>query len=462
MRYFSIPSLALSLIVSILLCTNLLAQDVKVTRRIMTEDEYNSFRNTAGFYEHGKNYNLKINGHGTGLRPPTEEQWKQIKEMPVVADKMEFTMTETPIAVDNSETPWFPAIGNQGAEGSCTCWATTYYTKTFQEAKEHGWDLSADTIFSPDFVYHLINGGKDNGSWYWNAIDLMADIGAASWTNMPYKSYDSTTWPSETAWREAPAYRNEHYFFIDLTTDEGIIDLKNFIGSPNLAIIGVNANKYELLSSEDLWTSDIYTTTSTNHTNTIVGYDDDFGPYIEGGITKYGAFKVANSWGIGGWENIDDGFYWISYECLKTRIEKAHCYLNIQNYNPEMIAVFEISHDMRGECNTNVGMGPASSPIAEKQFDMYIDGGRVPFADNKMVMDVTELAPYLEPGCWYNGFLSVYDGLTKTTGTINHFSVETYDDYFSGIPTDTYESCDTPLDTVKRKTVYTEAEVYID
>ena len=255
--------------------------------------------------------------------------------MPIVADTMEFTTPEPPVAVDNSLTESFPPIGNQGAEGSCTCWATTYYTKTFQEAEEHGWALAPDTIFSPDFVYHLINGGKDRGSWYWDAIGVMADIGAASWTNMPYSAYNSTSWPSEDAWREAPLYRNEDYFFMDVTTDQGITDLKNFIASPNLAVIGVNANKYELLSSEDLWTSDTYTTTSVNHSNTIVGYDDNFGPYVEDGVTKYGAFKVANSWGIGGsWEKVPDGFYWISYECLKKYIEKAHCYENIVDYQP--------------------------------------------------------------------------------------------------------------------------------
>ncbi len=462
MRNHAKTTAVLALILPLLLCTTSLAQDIKITKRVMTEEEFNHFKNAAGIQEHGRNYNIKIRGHGTGLRPPTEQQWQEIRNVPIVADKMEFTTTEPPVAVDNSATEWFPPIGNQGAEGSCTCWATTYYTKTFQEAHEHGWALTPDTIFSPDFVYHLINGGKDGGSWYWDAIDLMANIGAASWTNMPYRAYDSTTWPSESAWREAPLYRNEYYFFIDVTTDQGIGDLKNFIGSPNLAVIGVNANKYELLSGEDLWTSDTYTTTSINHSNTIVGYDDNFGPYIEDGVTKYGAFKVANSWGIStSWENVPDGFYWISYACLKKYIERAHCYENIVDYHPEMIAVFEVSHDLRGECNTTVGIGSASLPVAEKAFDTYIDGGKVPFPPNKIVMDVTEVSPDLLPG-WNEVFLSVYDGGTRVTGTVNYFAVEIYDDYFSAVPTGIFESYDVPLDTLKRKTVYAGSEVFLE
>ena len=55
------------------------------------------------------------------------------------------------------------------------------------------------------------------------------------------------------------------------------------------------------MTTEDLWTLNNYNPTSTNHANTIVGYDDNYGPYTESGNPNtYGAFKVANSWGVGG------------------------------------------------------------------------------------------------------------------------------------------------------------------
>ncbi|MFH1934240.1 MAG: C1 family peptidase [Pseudomonadota bacterium] len=325
MKHYLKRVTVLSMILFVLFCTTLFAQDVKVTKRVMTNEEFNDFKEVVGVYDPGKNYNVKINDHGTGLKPPTQEQWEKIRNIPIVADSMESSITSLPADIDNSATNWFPPIGNQDGEGSCTAWAAAYYTKTFQEAKEHGWDLSGciweggyygypspayqDKIISPDFVYHLINGGKDRGSWFWDAVDLMEGIGAASWENMPYDPDDSETWPSELAWREAPVYRSDEYFYIDLKKADGINELKNFIASENLATIGIDARQYEMLSSEDLWTSDTYTTTSTNHANTIVGYDDNFGPYVEGGEDKYGAFKVANSWGVGSWENIDDGFY---------------------------------------------------------------------------------------------------------------------------------------------------------
>jgi C1A family cysteine protease len=471
MYYFSRKVPVLMLIVMIFFSTTLLAQGVKVTKRVMTEEEFYRFKNEAGVFEPGRNYNVIISGHGTGLKPPTEEQWEKIRNIPIVADKMEFMLTSTPAYIDNSATNWFPPIGNQDGEGSCTAWATTYYTKTFQEAREHGWDLSGciweggyygypsaayqDIVFSPDFVYHLINGGRDWGSWFWDAIDLMEDIGAASWENMPYDPRDSKTWPSEAAWREAPVYRNATYFYIDITTDEGITQLKNFIASENLAIIGVDANEYAMLSADDLWTSDTYAVTSVNHANTIVGYDNEFGPYSEAGEEKFGAFKVANSWGVGSWENDLDGFYWMSPQCLKTYIMKAHCYENIPDYHPEMIAVFEINHPRRGDCQIDVGIGS----IATKRFDDHIvtGDGNLPFPYNKMVMDVTELIPSQQQGS-IKGMLSVYDKVSKFTGTIGHFSMETYDDYLSGIPTGVYISSDTPLETLNGAAVFADVK----
>jgi hypothetical protein len=241
------------------------------------------------------------------------------------------------------------------------------------------------------------------------------------------------------------------YFFIDITTDGGIEGLKALLVGGNLAVIGVDANLYSALSEDDLWTSDTYTVTSVNHANTVVGYDDSFGPYVEGGETKYGAFRVANSWGVGSWENVPDGFYWMSPQALKQYIFKAHCYENIIDYRPGMVAVFEIDHSYRGDCEVDVAIGSE----AIKSLNDFVDpgSGYLPFPDDKMVLDVTELMPLGQRGT-VQGSLGVYDGLSKFTGTVAHFSVEMYDDYLSGAPSATAVSSDTPLATVNGAAVY--------
>jgi hypothetical protein len=198
---FSKAAGVFSIILLMAFGASLLAQGTKIVRRAMTEEEFNRFKSEVGVAVPGRDYNVIIDGHGTGLRPPTEEQWAKVRFLPVVAESVEPVSGALPGYVDNSATRWFPPIGNQDGEGSCTTWATTYYIKTYQEAKEHDWDLTGclweggyygypteayqDLVFSPDFVYHLVNGGRDRGSWFWDAIDLMEGIGPISSSTSP-------------------------------------------------------------------------------------------------------------------------------------------------------------------------------------------------------------------------------------------------------------------------------------
>ena len=451
-----------------------LADQPRIIRRVMSDEELNRMRELEGVYEEGKDYNIIVDGHGTGLKPPTAEEWEQMRQMPVVVDRIEFGKDAAPPSHDNSITNWFPPIGNQDGEGSCVSWACGYYTKTFQEASEHNWDLSGciwvggyyghpsspyqDKIFSPDFVYHQVNAGADNGSKYSDNMNLLYRIGCCTWDHMPYNPNNSTTWPDEDAWRQAPWYRSlTGHTIMWVESEAGLGNLKQMLADGNVAVISVNADYYSSLTSQDLWTRDNYTPSGTNHANTVVGYDDNYGPYTEGGNPNtYGAFKVANSWGVGGWENVADGFYYISYACMRQRISSVRFYQNRVGYEPEMISVFQLSHDLRGECRTTVGIGDIGSPDAAKRFDEYDNkGGAHPFPSHKMVMDITEFGPYMS-GPPDHFFLGIYDGGTVTTGTIDFFSIETYDDYGSGVPTKSHESSDPPVDMINSSTVYAE------
>lgn len=193
------------------------------------------------------------------------------------------------LAVDQSATPWFPPIGSQGSQGSCVTWSVGYYIKTFQEAKEHGWDLSGaswsgghsghpteryqDKIMSPAFIYNLINHGQDKGSSYQAAMKLVCFIGNCSWEKMSYDLSTYTAWPSEEAWTEAAFYRGNSsgYQYMSVSTETGLTNLKNWVASGHLASISVDAYKYDVLTSTDLWTLDNYDDFDTNHANTIVG-----------------------------------------------------------------------------------------------------------------------------------------------------------------------------------------------
>lgn len=410
----------------------------KITESRMTNSELQQLKSLIGIYEGNQTYDQITDGHGTGLAPPSDADWKKIySEANVITQVSSPTSSPLPSEVDNSATPWFPPIGNQGSQGSCVAWAVGYYVKTFQEAKEHGWNVSAGTAnetMSPSFIYNLIDGGVDNGSSYYNAINLVCSIGDCSLANMPYNAADCTSWPSEKAWSEASQYRANasSFSYLMLQDDAGLASLKAWLSSSNLAIVSVDASKiadpfwgWSRLDSNDMLTLDNYVNPSPNHAGTIVGYNDDFA-YTEQGQTHYGAFKVANSWGIGGfmgWENVPDGCYWISYATMEQRVGSCMVYRDRTGYVPTLNCSFRIDHPVSGNLNILIGVGTHDNPTVSKSFSQYIRGGNRPFCANNVVFDISEFTSTISNVYGQTFFLSVYDVGNTTAGNILYFSV---------------------------------------
>ena len=440
-------------------------EQARIVEHRMSALELADLKRDIGVREDQRDYCLVINGHGTGLSPPTEEEWAEISNRAYIVERISIDPTiQSPSSVDHSTEPWFPPIGNQDGEGSCTTWAVGYYMKTFQEAKEHEWDLSDATweggyygyptpayqnrIISPDFIYHLTNWGVDQGSSFYNAINLVCSLGASSWEKMPYDPADHTTWPSEEAWREAPLYRGNSsgYEIITISTDAGLTNLKNWIVSDHLAVIGVDGDQYSSLTSQDIWTLDNYVNPSVNHANTIVGFDDTIS-YVEQGQTRYGAFKIANSWGVGGWEKIADGCYWISYEAMKQRIGYCMFYRDMIGYEPELVSSFRIAHSKRAECSISIGVGDPSNPDVTKSFSQLVEGGDQPFCSNDILFDITEFRDVIPTVYDKSFFLEVGDWGSEATGAVNEFAIEYA------------RSQDTPLNTVQGGFVHAEVSL---
>lgn len=199
------------------------------------------------------------------------------------------TATALPSVVDHSQEIYFPPIGNQGSEGSCTSWSIGYYISTYYEAAANGWDLSSarysysgidsahlDKVMSPDFLYHQINNGIDAGSYFSDNIKVISQMGIASWKTLPYSSSDHYSWPSEAAWREAPIHRNTNarYYYLTISDDSDIETLKSLIAQGYVVSVGVDAYRFSSLKNNDVWDVDNYKQTTINHAVTIVGYDD--------------------------------------------------------------------------------------------------------------------------------------------------------------------------------------------
>ena len=148
---------------------------------IATQEDINKMKEQFGVFDKNKNYNIIYEGHGTGLAPPTENEWDSMVGTVQIVKEIRTTRT-LPSAVDLSADPCFPIVGNQRSQGSCGAWAATYYTNGYIQAKEKGWTNASigddNQLLSPAFTYNKCNEGGDQGSWMSDNMVVAKTVGA--------------------------------------------------------------------------------------------------------------------------------------------------------------------------------------------------------------------------------------------------------------------------------------------
>lgn len=252
-----------------------------------------------------------------------------------------------PESVDNSELPYFPAIGSQ-IGGSCVSFSTTYYQATYMNALQNDWNIKNTSdkskIFSTKWTYNFINNGKNDGSFFTDAYKLFKEQGIATQKDFPYSgdTIDSKSyleWPTNPqVWKNAAQNRLDKLGYVDIY-DGTKTPIKN-VNSPSLTQVKQLLNDGYVLScsaailgtttgtvkdnpnskNDDRYVGEkaIYASDgSYNHGMAVVGYNDDIWVDMNGDNImqdgEKGAFKVANSWGSNYGNN---GFIWVSYDAF--------------------------------------------------------------------------------------------------------------------------------------------------
>ncbi|HCL57509.1 MAG TPA: hypothetical protein DHW82_10940 [Spirochaetia bacterium] len=194
-----------------------------------------------------------------------------------------------------------PKPGNQGYQGSCVAWATTYAYKSYHEKVERKWDIDTEKhLFSPAFVYNQIQlpGG---GSYFHEALDVLKNQGAATLSTMSYNPNieRDNTQPSAKARQEASQYKAKDWKQLRSSDSEAI---KKELAGENPVVFGLN-----LKESFYNYSGGVYKTQSGGylggHAMLLVGYDD-----------SKKAYKVMNSWGTNWGEK---GFLWLDYSLFE-------------------------------------------------------------------------------------------------------------------------------------------------
>jgi len=402
------------------------SNEVSYVREPMNYKALYYMEKKMGFRDPNKNYNVIINGHGTGLAPPTVEEYAFLLNHAKFVKGVKNYHSKG--SADLSSSPYFPPVGNQGSQGSCAAWATAYYDNTFYQAKVHGWnDVHEGNyrhLMSPAWTYNKVNGGEDGGSSFYANYMVMYTLGDASLETMPYNEADFTSWGSENAWRDAPIGRIPD---IEVTDVKNIDVVKSWIDEGSLATFALNANAYE--SADGAFTDGNYIVSweeyqeffgQPNHAQTIVGYDDTISD--DGDV---GAFLVVNSWGAN-WG--DHGFYWLTYNAF-SNLFYNYTFRIVEGKANEvhLLGIWEFSNPGPRDAPINIGIGDPKNPAANRT--LYLDGGSVENFPLFMAADLTE---YMD--LWKNGtepfFLSIGNSSTGESSVVSGFWIEYYPDEY--------------------------------
>ncbi len=213
-------------------------------------------------------------------------------------------------------TEWLPPVGDQGNQNSCAGWSTAYYCYSYSVAKQRKLTPQQRSDprfqFSPAFLYHKVNGGKDEGSIMRNIFDVLGKEGCATLAEMPYNVEDFTSPPSAAATARAANYKSRSVGCLFTAGKVDVEALKTYLAEvkqPFVVSVLIFSDfpkvgqKIDKDFVYDLTVPAIKGNLVGGHAIAIVGYDDD-----------KKAFRMVNSWGPG-WA--DGGFLWLSEAFLK-------------------------------------------------------------------------------------------------------------------------------------------------
>ena len=411
----------------------------------ISSEEVESLKDIIGVYDPSKDYNLQLDGYGTGLCPPTEEEWDEMTDSLIVLDSDGMPTLSLPSSCDLSADPCFPEVRSQGGQGSCAAWAVTYYAYGYLEAKDNGWTDACTGndahLMSPAFTYNKVNGGYDSGSSLTSNSKIICDWGVSSLANMEYDWHDSSSWGDESAWREAPLHRAYSYHSISFSGDTTVDTVKNLVSSGTPVVFAMDAGEYTpgFSDSNYIISSYEYDSSTITHAQTVVGYDDSVG---DDGET--GAFRIVNSWGSG-WG--DGGYYWLTYDAFK-EIGNLLClrYLvDMEDHQPSLVVTWEFSSSPTREADFEVGIGTHSSPVDSiEPYYTKNAGGYSHTYPNFMCLDVSEFKSIFDGG-EHDLYLEISG--SNTAGDLSSFRIELHSaPYVPGVPTHTSEeSTDVPM-----------------
>jgi len=418
---------------------------LKYFAEFITKEKVELMKKQVRITDSNKSSDQIINGMGTGAETLTKEVLEkmvgQMMILNVIKDPK--NPVDSKGAYDFSSEIYFPPVRSQGSQGSCTSWASVYYSMGYLEAKDNGWDANSGNntyLLSPAWSYNKLTY-EGSGTHHIETGLLLEEWGAATWETIPYTDTDYTNWGNESAWREAPLHRPLQFNWLSYLGNSTITTIKNLLEGGTPVTFNIDAIEYDPgLTDNYILSSAEYSSSIINHAQCIVGFDDSITD--DGDV---GAFRVVNSWGDS-WG--DGGFYWLTYETLKEigvlgdgAIQIGY-YDDRIDYHPSLVATWEFSSaPTRMDDIITLGVWPHDAPLNTLNPE-YKEHTTALFP-SFMALDISEFQSYYDSNNDELFYLELE--LSNTPGIISSFHIERY---ISGILQEiTSESSDVPCAT---------------
>ncbi|MBC8109943.1 MAG: peptidase C1 [Verrucomicrobia bacterium] len=224
-----------------------------------------------------------------------------------------------------------PAPQNQGEQGSCTGWASSYAARTILASVSQGIDPN-NTAFSPSYTFNQEHGDGCNGAIMYDVLEMLKKSGTLPMADFPYNPRTCSRQPNSAERQQAKNHRilgfnrltNGQDFNINMAAMKQNIakGAPVLIGMP----VGGSIEKLMQAGNQGLWNpsqrdySGLEEFRGGNydgsglggHAMCVIGYDDKkFG----------GAVEIQNSWGKEFGEN---GFFWMKYDDFKSFCMEAY------------------------------------------------------------------------------------------------------------------------------------------
>lgn len=217
---------------------------------------------------------------------------------------------DEPLPESVSLEKFAPTPQDQGQQGSCVGWGSTYAGRTILESVATGKDPN-QLAFSPAFTYNQIGLDDCQGTYIDKAMDLMIQTGGVPYNKFPYDENSCSKQPDNYILKEAAQFRMKGANRLSISGDDYTVDINAI--RENLAhkapvVIGmsVGGSFMQEMEGESVWKptqSDRSKSGFGGHCMCVIAYDD----YK---FKDDGAFLIQNSWGPK-WGN--KGRAWISY-----------------------------------------------------------------------------------------------------------------------------------------------------